>query len=118
MNKKCFKEKYSFQKRSEESKRIKQKYPDRIPIIVEKSYTSNITDIDKNKFLVPFDLTFGQFQYVIRKKIQLPSDKAMFMFVKNIIPPTSSLISNIYESYADEDSFLYIIYSGENTFGK
>jgi hypothetical protein len=30
---------------------------------------------------------------------------------------TAALMSHIYEKYKDEDGFLYITYSGENTFG-
>jgi hypothetical protein len=29
----------------------------------------------------------------------------------------ASLMSDIYEEHKDEDGFLYITYSGENTFG-
>ena len=31
--------------------------------------------------------------------------------------PTAHLMSTIYEEQKDEDGFLYITYSGENTFG-
>ena len=37
----------SLEERKNESIRIKGKYPDRIPVIVEKSPGSNIPDIDK-----------------------------------------------------------------------
>jgi GABA(A) receptor-associated protein len=47
--------------------RIRAKYPDRIPVICEKALKSNLEDIDKKKYLVPSDLTVGQFVYVIRK---------------------------------------------------
>lgn len=30
---------------------------------------------------------------------------------------TAALMSSIYEDHRDEDGFLYITYSGENTFG-
>lgn len=30
----------------------------------------------------------------------------------------ASLMSEIYAQYKDEDGFLYILYSGENTFGQ
>ena len=43
--------------RREESQKIRRKYPDRIPVVVEKVSTSSIPDIDKRKFLVPSDLT-------------------------------------------------------------
>lgn len=66
---------------------------------------------------MPVDLTVGQFVYVIRKRIKLPSEKAIFIFVNDILPPTAALISTIYEEHKDEDGFLYVLYSGENTFG-
>lgn len=100
-----------------ESERIRQKYPDRIPVICEKAEKSDIGNIDKKKYLVPADLTVGQFIYVIRKRIKLTPEKALFTFVNDVLPPTASLMSAIYEQYKDEDGFLYITYSGENTFG-
>jgi GABA(A) receptor-associated protein len=131
------------------------------------------------RFLVPADLTVGQFVYVIRKRIKLSPEKAIFIFVKNVLPPTgrrppqrpsnpiggaaagpvaaalgdlpntwvspphlalgaqgfnssppsylsshlsrppppAALMSSVYEDHKDDDGFLYITYSGENTFG-
>lgn len=43
------------------------------------------------RYLVPADLTVGQFVYVVRKRIKLSADKAIFVFVKNILPPTGEL---------------------------
>lgn len=76
-----------------------------------------VPDIDKAKFLVPSDLTVGQFVYVIRKRLSLPSDRALFLFLGNVLPPTSQLMSEAYAQHADEDGFLYVRYSGESTFG-
>lgn len=65
-------------------------------------------------------------------------EKAIFIFVDEVLPPTAALMSSIYEEHKDEDgyvpshhrglttllkltqihSFLYITYSGENTFGE
>lgn len=112
-----FKEKFTLQKRSEESLRIRKKYPDRIPVIVEKASNTEIDEIDKKKFLVPSDLTVGQFVYVIRKRIQLVPEQAIYLFINNTLPPTSSLMSQIYKEHADKDGFLYCSYSGESTFG-
>lgn len=97
--------------------RIRSKFQDRIPVICERVEESDIPNIDKRKYLVPCDLTVGQFVYVIRRRIHLPSEKAIFIFVKDILPPTAALMSTIYDQYKDEDGFLYIVYSGENTFG-
>ena len=37
---------------------------------------------------MPADLTVGQFVYVIRKRIKLSPEKAIFIFINNILPPT------------------------------
>ena len=86
-------------------------------VICEKAEASDVPNIDKKKYLVPADLTVGQFVYVIRKRISLPQEKAIFVFVNNSLPPTASLMSEVYEKNKDADGFLYITYSGENTFG-
>lgn len=114
-----FKSQMSFEKRLEESIKIKTKHPDRIPIICEKLDRKNddIPSIDKIKYLVPVDLTLGQFSYVIRNRIKLPPSKALFLFVGGTIPTTSVLISDLYQLKKDDDGFLYIQYSGESTFG-
>lgn len=105
------------EKRKSEAERIRAKYPDRVPVICEKADRSDIPDIDKKKYLVPADLTVGQFHYVIRKRIKLAPEKALFLFCSNSIPPNAALISTVYEEQKDEDGFLYIQYSGESTFG-
>jgi GABA(A) receptor-associated protein len=74
-------------------------------------------DIDKKKYLVPTDLTCGQFVYVIRKRLKLPPEQAIHLFVNGKLPATGSLMNTLYEENKDEDGFLYITYSGENTFG-
>ncbi|KAI9021529.1 autophagy protein 8 [Phycomyces nitens] len=139
-----FKDEHPFEKRKAEADRIRQKYPDRIPVICEKVEKSDIPTIDKKKYLVPSDLTVGQFVYVIRKRIKLSPEQAIFVFVDEILPPaagncnidnilysylfmtfysfffkkTTALMSAIYEEHRDDDGFLYITYSGENTFGR
>nr|XP_020191821.1 autophagy-related protein 8A [Aegilops tauschii subsp. strangulata] len=117
MAKTCFKTEHPLERRQAESARIREKYADRIPVIVEKADKSDVPEIDKKKYLVPADLTVGQFVYVVRKRIKLSPEKAIFVFVNSTLPPTASLMSAIYEENKDEDGFLYMTYSGENTFG-
>lgn len=113
-----YKKNFSFTKRHSEAMRIRQKYPNRLPVYVSKSEKcKDVPDLPKKKYLVPIDLTIGQFIFVIRRRIELPPEQAIFLFVNNVLPPTASLISQIYEENADDDGFLYITYSGENTFG-
>lgn len=120
MSKSEFKESVPFDKRKEEAERIRNKYPDRIPCILENSKTSTLPKNDKKKFLIPNNLTMGQFVFVIRKRIKLSPDKAIFIFVGNggTLVSSSSIISEIYSEYKNEDGFLYFVMSDEQTFGK
>ncbi|KAJ9065312.1 ubiquitin-like protein atg8 [Entomophthora muscae] len=103
-----FKSEHPFEKRKAEAERIRSKYPDRIPVICEKIEKSDVPTIDKKKYLVPADLTVGQFVYVIRKRIKLGPEKALFIFVNEQLPPTAALMSAIYDEHKFEDGFLYI----------
>ena len=107
----------SFEHRFKESTQIMQKYPNRIPIIIEKNELSKIQEIDKTKFLTPTDLTISQFICVIRKRIKLNHHESIFIFINNNIPCTSSFIGQVYDEFKDDDGFLYINYSSENVFG-
>merc|ERR1712164_204359 len=113
-----FKDEHTFEKRVEEADKIRKKHPDRIPVICEKAEGSDIPEIDRKKYLVPQELTVGQFVYVVRKRLRLPPEKAIFIFVDGHLPSTgAALMSQMYKDYKDQDGFLYISYSGENTFG-
>lgn len=112
-----FKERHPFDQRKKEAQRVRAKYPDRIPIIAEIAPKSDIPPLDKVKYLVPADLTCGQFLYVIRKRIKLTPEKALFLFINNTIPPTGSVMSQIYEENKEDDLFLYCTVSGETSFG-
>tara|TARA_Y100000401_G_scaffold111185_1_gene109183 strand:- start:2 stop:331 length:330 start_codon:yes stop_codon:yes gene_type:complete len=106
-----------FEERRKASIKMREKYPDRCCIIVKKMEGADIPDIDRNKYLVPQTLSMGQFVYVIRKRINLPSDKALFIYVGNILPSTSDTVGNVYNRHVSNDGLLYITYSGETTFG-
>merc|ERR1712209_86 len=96
-----YKEEHPFEKRRAEGEKIRRKYPDRVPVIVEKSPKARIGDLDKKKYLVPSDLTDG-----------------LFFFVNNVIPPTSATMGSLYQEHHEEDFFLYIAYSDESVYGK
>ena len=122
-----FKEQHTFDERLAEAKRIKDKYPDRIPVIVEKSEkhglftkAEKLPSIDKKKYLTPSDLTFSQFMTVIRKRLNLPPEQAIFMFVgqDQELPPSGVKMTELYEEYREEDGFLYFTISSLSTFGK
>ena len=106
-------------KNRDEAEKLMQKYPDRIPVIVSRNkYSETTPEIDKHRYLVPNDLTIGQLQYVIRKRLSLSSDKGLFLFVNKTIMNTNTMIISAYQSeQCKEDGFLYVVYSYENVFG-
>ena len=113
-----FKDEHSFEHRCAESQRILTKYPDLIPIICERTANRNdVPMIDKKKYLVPPDLTMGQFLYVIRKRMKLSPEKALFIMINGKMANSARLISQVYHENKDKDGFMYMSYSGENTFG-
>ena len=114
-----FKSKHRFEYRQKEANKVLEKYPNRVPIICEKLPScKNVPDIDRYKYLVPGDMNFSQFSYVIRKRLNVDPHISIFFFVDgNVLVPTWQFFYQLYDDYKDKDGFLYIIYSGENTFG-
>jgi GABA(A) receptor-associated protein len=54
---------------------------------------------------------------VIRKRIRVAPEKALFVFVRRALPPNAALMAEVYAEHKDVDGFLYMTYAGENTFG-
>jgi GABA(A) receptor-associated protein len=108
-----------FSLRCIETNNILQKYPDRIPVICErdKRAPADCPKIDKRKYVFPNDLTLGQFIFIIRKRLVISPEKALFLFINGTIPSSANLVRSLYEYNKHEDGFLYITYTFENTFG-
>lgn len=104
---------------SAEYERLTSRWPDRLPVIVTRhsKASADIPDLPKRKFIVPKDLTIGQFMYVIRKQIHLEPEKAIFLFIGNTLPTGTSTIAELYARFQAPDKALHIIYTSEATFG-
>lgn len=92
------------------------KYPDKCPCIVmydEKIFIKN----NKIKYLVPKDITFGQFNYTIRSNVNIHYKQTLFIFVKDTLIPSSQLFSDVYDKYKDNNGILFCTANLENTFG-
>lgn len=70
-----------------------------------------------DRFLVPRDMSVGQFIHILSSRLHLTPGKALFVFVKDTLPQTATLMDSVYESFKDKDGFLYMCYSSEKTFG-
>ncbi|KAL8089215.1 autophagy-related protein 8i [Apium graveolens] len=113
----AFKDEFTFEERCQESQDIIAKYPDRVPVVAERYSKTDLPEMEKKKYLVARDMSVGQFIHILSGRLRLDPGKALFVFVENTLPQTSSLMETVYDSYKDEDGFLYMCYSSEKTFG-
>ena len=88
------------------------RYPDRVPVIVGKKNSP-----DKHKYMVPKGITMAQFMCMLRTRIKLTSDKAIFVFIDNTLVPNSELMETLYARHVHTDGILYMTYASESTFG-
>jgi len=115
---------------SKEATNIREKYPDRVPVICERSpYSTGIPEITKKKFIVPGSMLCGEFKYMIHKKLSQAdggnglvgrrggSEQTIYIFLNGLAPKTSAPLSELYEKFRADDGFLYIKYGAENTLG-
>jgi hypothetical protein len=96
------------------------KYPDRVPIVL-----SSKTYIKGNplRFIVPLNLTVTQFMVLLRTKIELKQEEAIFIFVKDIqtgqdiMVQSSVTMESLYSQYKDKDNLLNLFFEKEAVFG-
>jgi hypothetical protein len=114
-----YKDSYKLSERIKESNKIVSKYPSHIPVIVD---TDKSIKLKKNKFIVPHDISAAHFLCSIRKQIEdAKASDAIFLFVDKRLICATKMMQEIYEEHlkdqTDDDKFLYIYVSSENTFG-
>jgi GABA(A) receptor-associated protein len=54
--------------------------------------------------------------YLLRKRMSLPAEKAIFLFVNNTIPNSSQTMTELMGLYGQK-GYLEMVYTGESTFG-
>ena len=60
-------------------------------VIIEKLPGAQVNSLDKRKFLIPSDISISQLVWIIRKRVHLESEKALFLFVDKTIPSSRSV---------------------------
>ncbi|XP_065652679.1 microtubule-associated proteins 1A/1B light chain 3A-like isoform X2 [Hydra vulgaris] len=116
---KPFKDRRCFNQRKRESESISAKYPDKVPLIIERYKSEKALPVlEKMKYLVPSDMTVGMLSNVIRKRLQLNSSQSLFLLInsRNICSNSLTLL-DVYREEKDEDGFLYIVYASQEVFG-
>ena len=103
-----------------EADRVLAKYPDKVPVVVERApgVKASLPDLKKWKYVVPRDLTMGQMMFLLRRHMSLPPEEALFLFVGNTLVPSTERIVDVWMRYRETDGALHIVYSGESAFGR
>lgn len=116
---KSFKQRKSFATRKEEVAGIRAKFPNKVPVIVERYYKEqSLPILDKTKFLVPEELTMSQFSTIIRNRMSLNENQAFYLIINNkSISSMSVSLAEVYRDDKDEDGFLYMTYASQEMFG-
>ena len=102
------------------AKRLMEKYPNKIPIIIEGSRFFNLKhNIKHKKYMVSRDSSFIQFMLAVKLNIDTINayDAIYFNTDKGVIFPSSQCIGDIYDNYKSENDILYLYLTSENTFG-
>lgn len=113
---KTYKDKYTFEERLKESTMVCNKCKDKIPIICER-FNTHIPLIKKTKYLVSRELTIGYLVYIIKKQLNISTEKSIYLMTDGYIACNSMLVGVLYDNKHDKDGFLYINYCLENVFG-
>jgi len=113
-----FDNQFSFEQRKQAYSDAIEKYPGKIPIIIQKSKSSKLTYNAKIQLYVAKELTIGGLMNELRKRIdKIQPEQALFLFINNSIPPSNSTLETVYNKHKSDDGFLKIMITEENTFG-
>ncbi|XP_045105609.1 microtubule-associated proteins 1A/1B light chain 3C-like isoform X1 [Portunus trituberculatus] len=116
---KTFKQTRNYASRQQEVANIRNKFPNKIPVVVERyAKETTLPVLDKTKFLVPQELTMSQFVTILRNRMQLQSTMSFYLLVNNrSLVSLSRPLSEVYRECRDDDGFLYVTYASQEVFG-
>jgi hypothetical protein len=97
----------------QEAVKMLEKYPTKIPIILEPIGI----DLKHVKFLVEKEISFAKFISIVRDQNKLNSSQSFIFFINKLLPCNTSLVSDLYHKNKADDFILHIHVRIENTFG-
>lgn len=113
----AFQDRTLFDDRVKLSQEIRDRYPDRVPVICEPKKGSEMR-IDKVKFLAPKDFKMGHFMVTLRNRVsKVKASDALYVFCENVCPPSDQTLGELYERFKSDDGLLYFQFDKESTFG-
>merc|ERR1712198_427310 len=112
-----YKEEHPYEKRRAEGEKIRRKYPDRVSRHCREESQSKNWRLRQEKVPGTLRSHCWPIYFLIRKRISLRPEDALFFFVNHVVPPTSATMGSLYQEHHEEDFFLYIAYSDESVYG-
>ncbi|KAI6229292.1 putative gamma-aminobutyric acid receptor-associated protein [Aphelenchoides besseyi] len=113
----------SFKERKTERSRmaddIRRQQPDKIPVIIERyDGERGLPLLDKCKYLVPGHVTVAELMCIIRSRLHLHPEQALFVLAnEKSLVSNSMTIADIYNQEKEQDGFLYLVYASQPAFG-
>lgn len=110
----------------------REKFPGRVPVVIERASRCTLPVLNKTKYMVPYSLSIGEFQMLIRKRLlhenkagesPLKSSDAIFLFIKEedgtsrLPMSTAKMVDEDHASRFKADGCLHITYAAEETYG-
>ncbi|KRX26987.1 Adenosine monophosphate-protein transferase FICD [Trichinella nelsoni] len=114
-----FRQRRPYNTRVREIQEIRRAYPDKIPIVIERFEGEKYLPVlDRCKFLVPDHVTMTELMQIVRRRLELHPEQALFLLVneKSLVSHSTTL-AELYEAEKDTDGFLYIVYTSQPGFG-
>ncbi|KAK7867494.1 hypothetical protein R5R35_004502 [Gryllus longicercus] len=107
-----FKIRKTLEQRRSQAEAELQRYPNKVPVVVEEvAEESTFAPLPNRKFMVPRQLTAGQFYYMLRQRLRLASEETLFVYLGGYLPRATDALGCVYDRFHDEDGFLYAAYS-------
>jgi len=97
---------------------ILKKYPNKVPLVIH----HNKNKKKLHKFIIPSDSSIMDLLYIIRKRVNLEPEQAIYIYVntptgKSNLLSSNLILSSIYKENKLDNGLLYFIYAEENLFG-
>ena len=111
-----YKETYSKNERKLKARTVMSKYQGKLPLILLPDKRCDL-NLPSAQYLVAGGMTVGNFIYALRRSLNLPQSKGLYLFLSDILPMLNSKMSELYQRFADEDGFLYFVFSDQEDKG-
>ncbi|KAK1444622.1 hypothetical protein BgAZ_105280 [Babesia gibsoni] len=115
----------SYVDRQNEIASLRSRFHNRIPIICLAKAQSTVR-IERSKFLVPANMMYAEFKYVLQKHLLCQAmnspdffgkNMTLHVYVNDMVPKSQTHIGELYRKHRSDDGVLYLMYSNECSLG-